>query len=98
MNPGKFFNGLPLYGKNDLSLGQYFKSEKKGKTMRVEISGGKIKGWLKVSEAAFVCDISVTKMRNLVKTEFKDSEKFELYGTTFLRGTAVDKLAKKLEK
>lgn len=67
--------------------------------MRVEITAnGKIKGWLKVSEAAYVCDVSISKMRQLAKTEFLKNDKFELYGTLFLRGSKVDKLAKKLNK
>lgn len=66
--------------------------------MRVEITkGGKIKGWLKISEAAWVCDVSTSKMRKLAK-DFLPNDKFELYGTLFLRGTKVDKLAKKLKK
>ena len=67
--------------------------------MRVEITNGKIKGWLTTAEAAFVLDISTSAIRKMIADgTFKQGEKFELYGRYFVKGSVVDKLKKKAEK
>ena len=68
--------------------------------MRVEIENGKLKGWLKVREAAEILYISAGNVRMKInrKNVFAEKDVVKLYGNVFVRESAVKKLAKKQGK
>lgn len=68
--------------------------------MRVEIENGKLKGWMKVREAAEVLCMSVGNLRMKInrKNIFAEKDVLKLYGNVFVRESAVKKLAKKQGK